>query len=98
MSSAYAVEHLRLEAGFQWRMERLLGLQSPFVRWWNESILEFGLQAGKGIDVILGELVPYETAFSVERVARSLGVPGWRISRIRGRWTRCGSTHPRYTD
>ena len=62
-------------AGFHWRMERLLGLESPFVRWWNESVLELGQQTGRGIDVVLGELVPYETAFSVEKVSRSLGVP-----------------------
>ena len=57
------------------RLDRLAGRRTAFARWWCEGIVETGLGAAEGVDLILGELVPYETAFGVEALARRLGVP-----------------------
>ena len=57
------------------RADRLLGRRSAFANWWVDSIVESGQAPGEGVDVILGELVPYETAFGVEQLARRLGIP-----------------------
>ncbi len=54
---------------------RSLGMLSPFSRWWVKAIKEEGPRAGTNVDVVVGELVPYETAYGVETLARELGVP-----------------------
>ncbi len=54
---------------------RALGRQDEFIRWWIDSIVRAGQEQAKGVDVILGELGPYETAFGVEELSRALGVP-----------------------
>ena len=56
-------------------VDRILGRHDAYIRWWIDSIVRCGRSHGEGIDVILGELVPYETAFGVERLGRLLGVP-----------------------
>ena len=62
-------------SGWRWRLERTLGLDSAFSRWWIDSIVRDGQPAGRDVDVILAELVRYEAAFGAERLARSLGIP-----------------------
>jgi glycosyltransferase involved in cell wall biosynthesis len=57
------------------RAEQLLGMREPFDRWWVEGAIAAGRRAGKGADVIVGELVPYVTASAAARLARSLGKP-----------------------
>jgi glycosyltransferase involved in cell wall biosynthesis/cephalosporin hydroxylase len=57
------------------RFERIAGMESELIRWWNRGVLESGLVAGRDVDVILGELVPYETAFGVSELARRLNLP-----------------------
>ncbi len=62
-------------SGLEGRIERMLGRQGKFIRWWIDSIVRFGREPGTGVDVILGELGPYETAFGVEELSRLIGVP-----------------------
>ncbi len=52
-----------------------MGRRDAFVRWWIESVKRFEQPPGQKIDVILGELGPYETSFGVENLAARLGVP-----------------------
>ena len=61
----------RLEA----RINRMIGRRGVFVRWWIDSVKRFERAPGQEIDVILGELGPYETSFGVEKLAARLGVP-----------------------
>ena len=57
------------------RLDRLMGRRSAFARWWIESIERLEQPPGQKIDVVLGELAPFETAFGVEKLAGRLGVP-----------------------
>jgi glycosyltransferase involved in cell wall biosynthesis len=59
----------------QRRLERLSGVTPRFNRWWVEVVERFAPTAGANVDVILAELVPYETAFAARRVAEKLGLP-----------------------
>ena len=51
----------------------MFGRLSAFSRWWIDSIVRFGRAAR--VDVIIGEMGPYETALGVEQLARDLGIP-----------------------
>ena len=53
----------------------MIGRRGVFVRWWIDSVKRFERAPGQEIDVILGELGPYETSFGVEKLAARLGVP-----------------------
>jgi glycosyltransferase involved in cell wall biosynthesis len=61
--------------GIRRKLERLSGRRSEFHRWWIDAIVQHGMANGAGVDLILGELVPYETAFGVAELARRLDVP-----------------------
>ena len=56
-------------------VHRGFAVPNAFSKWWIDSIVREGKRIEDPIDVILGELVPYETAYGVERLARELGVP-----------------------
>jgi glycosyltransferase involved in cell wall biosynthesis len=55
--------------------ERLIASPGPFSTWWARSVATAGVAAGRDVDAVIGELIPYPTAFGVERLARRLGVP-----------------------
>lgn len=57
------------------RLARFAGKRSDYARWWIDAVERFGPAAAKGVDVIVAELMPYETAFGVEKLARELGIP-----------------------
>jgi len=57
------------------RIGRLLGRPSASTRWWIDSIVHFPREQGFTVDAILGELIPYETAFGVQQLATQLDVP-----------------------
>ena len=63
------------ENGLEARINRMIGRRGVFVRWWIDSVKRFELAPGQKIDVILGELGPYETSLGVEKLAARLGVP-----------------------
>jgi glycosyltransferase involved in cell wall biosynthesis len=61
--------------GMRRRIGTALAARDEFTRWWIGSIERYGPDAARGADLILGELVPYETAFGIESLARRLGLP-----------------------
>jgi O-antigen/teichoic acid export membrane protein/glycosyltransferase involved in cell wall biosynthesis len=61
--------------GFSSRIARITGSPGRFEEWWQESILRYGEEACRDIDVIIAECLPYETAFAVEKLARRTGLP-----------------------
>ena len=64
-----------LSEGWRRRAERLGGIRPPFSRWWMDGVLEAGRRLERGVDVILVECVPYETALAGATLARELGRP-----------------------
>jgi glycosyltransferase involved in cell wall biosynthesis len=61
--------------GLRATAERLVGSPGPFSTWWARTVAAAGVDAGRDVDAIIGELIPYPTAFGVEKLARRLGVP-----------------------
>ena len=57
------------------RINRLLGRRDAFIRWWIDSVGRMGQAHGEDIDLIVGELGPYETAFALAQLARARGIP-----------------------
>ncbi|MCW2986766.1 MAG: glycosyltransferase family 4 protein, partial [Conexibacter sp.] len=57
------------------RAERLLGRQTPWIRWWLDGIVRTGLEVGADADVIYCSCAPYETAWAGAKLARLLGKP-----------------------
>jgi glycosyltransferase involved in cell wall biosynthesis len=55
--------------------ERLFGRPGPFTTWWTRAVETAGVGPGREVDAIIGELIPYPTAFGVERLARRLDLP-----------------------
>jgi glycosyltransferase involved in cell wall biosynthesis len=64
-----------LSEGWRRRAERLVGIRSPFARWWVDGVTEVGRHLGRGIDLILAECAPYETAAAGITLARELRTP-----------------------
>jgi glycosyltransferase involved in cell wall biosynthesis len=61
-------------AGRRRRLERVLGVQSPFDAWWAAGAVAAGRACGP-VDLVFGELVPYTTAAPAAALARELGRP-----------------------
>jgi glycosyltransferase involved in cell wall biosynthesis len=61
--------------GIRATAERLVGKPGPFSSWWARSVETYAVDRGTKVDAIIGELIPYPTAFGVERLAHRLGVP-----------------------
>jgi glycosyltransferase involved in cell wall biosynthesis len=61
--------------GLRRRVERFVGSGGAFTPWWTSAIVEQCRELNGEIDVILGELVPYETAIGVQKLAKALSVP-----------------------
>ena len=63
--------------GPMWRNRavRYLDLMPRMLRWWVEGATAIGREVGDGVDVILGELVPYATAHAAARLSRELNRP-----------------------
>jgi glycosyltransferase involved in cell wall biosynthesis len=57
------------------RAERLLGRQTPWIRWWLSGIVRTGLEVGADADLIYVSCAPYETAWAGAELARRLGKP-----------------------
>ena len=60
--------------GLRERLARRLERPEPIARWWTRGVLDTGRSLGP-VDVVLANLIPYETAFSAAALARELGVP-----------------------
>jgi glycosyltransferase involved in cell wall biosynthesis len=70
--------------GARRRLERWTPLLSPFERWWIDGLVETGLDAGRGVDVVYASMSPFETAEAAARLSRALGVP-W-VADLRDPW------------
>jgi len=57
------------------RAERWLGFRSPWLKWLLEGLIDAGVHAGAGADLVYASLVAYETAPAAEAIARRLGIP-----------------------
>lgn len=57
------------------RVQRVLGIGSPFEEWWTEGAVAIGKEVGHDAELVLGELIPYWTAVPAARLARALGKP-----------------------
>jgi glycosyltransferase involved in cell wall biosynthesis len=57
------------------RAERLLGRQTPWIRWWLDGVVREGLAVGADCDLVYVSCAPYETAWAGARLARLLGKP-----------------------
>jgi glycosyltransferase involved in cell wall biosynthesis len=57
------------------RAERWTGLRSPWLKWLLDGMVDVGVRAGAGADVVYASLVPYETAPAAEAIARRLRLP-----------------------
>jgi glycosyltransferase involved in cell wall biosynthesis len=64
-------------SGSPWRgrIDRYLDLMPPSLRWWVDGATAVGREVGRDIDVVLGELVPYATAYPAARLSRDLDRP-----------------------
>jgi glycosyltransferase involved in cell wall biosynthesis len=61
--------------GWRRRAARVLARPSPFTRWWVDGAAGLGCAVGGDADVVVCELVPYESAEAAVRIARALGKP-----------------------
>jgi glycosyltransferase involved in cell wall biosynthesis len=61
--------------GLRATLQGVLGQHGPFSEWWARSIVTNGVEQVGSVDAIIGELIPYPTAFGVERLSRQVGVP-----------------------
>ncbi|MCW3001748.1 MAG: glycosyltransferase family 4 protein [Conexibacter sp.] len=57
------------------RAERLIGRQTPWIRWWLAGVVRRGLEVGADADLIYVSCAPYETAWAGARLAELLGKP-----------------------
>jgi glycosyltransferase involved in cell wall biosynthesis len=57
------------------RIDRYLDLMPPSLRWWVNGATAVGREVGRDIDVVLGELVPYATAYAAARLSRDVDRP-----------------------
>jgi glycosyltransferase involved in cell wall biosynthesis len=57
------------------RVDRALDRLPPTLRWWVEGAVDVGRQAGRDVDLVFGELVPYATAYAARRLAMETGRP-----------------------
>jgi glycosyltransferase involved in cell wall biosynthesis len=57
------------------RAERFFALETPWLKWWNDGVVQAASQIGGEFDLVYASLVPYESAKGAERVARLLGKP-----------------------
>src|SRR5439155_5649940 len=56
------------------RLERWLGIRSPRLKWLLSGLVDLGVHAGVGCDIVYASLVPYEIASAANIVARQLEV------------------------
>lgn len=57
------------------RLARLLEQPPPWVNWWVDGARETARSIEGGFDLILANLIPYETAFAAAKLSRELGIP-----------------------
>ncbi len=57
------------------RAERFFALQTPWIKWWNDGVVEAASKLDGEFDLVYASLVPYESASGAERVAHLLGKP-----------------------
>ncbi len=69
-----------------WRRRgaRWVGLPDPFSRWWIDGATAAGVEVGRGTDVILASMSPYESAFAAAQLSAKLGCP-W-VADLRDPW------------
>ena len=60
--------------GWRGRADRLLDRRSAYSDWWIRGAIEVGRRVGN-VDLVFGELVPYETSVAAAVLARELGLP-----------------------
>jgi glycosyltransferase involved in cell wall biosynthesis len=64
--------------------EKLLGVSSPWSRWWREGTLRAGEAVEGQVDVILATVPPYQSAEAAALLSRRLGCP-W-VADLRDPW------------
>jgi glycosyltransferase involved in cell wall biosynthesis len=61
--------------GTRARLARWMEQPPRWVHWWAHGAAEAGGQLGGPFDLILANLIPYETAFAAAELSRKLGIP-----------------------
>jgi glycosyltransferase involved in cell wall biosynthesis len=61
--------------GLAARLARWTERPAPWVSWWVQSAIEAGRRLDGSFDVILANLIPYETAEAASVLSRELGIP-----------------------
>jgi glycosyltransferase involved in cell wall biosynthesis len=62
-------------SGGRARLARWLEQPPPWVNWWVEGARKTALEIEGEFDLILANLIPYETAFAASKLSRELGIP-----------------------
>jgi glycosyltransferase involved in cell wall biosynthesis len=62
-------------SGMSARLARWLEQPSPWVNWWVKSARETARSLDGPFDLILANLIPYETAFAAAKLSRELRIP-----------------------